>query len=173
MIVLRKIYDAIGQISEKSGRVVSFLVAVLIVSMVYEVFSRYAFNAPTTWSFTVSYMVGASIIALGMCYVHYHDANVRVDVIYSRLPRKGKLVIDTVLTVFFFFALVFMLTKMWAEDTWHAYVIKEVPTQSIWYPPLWPFKLVITLGFALLFVQGIATFLRDLASLLKGGREPW
>ena len=173
MIVLRKIYDAIGQMSEQTGRAVSTLTVVLIVSIVYEVFSRYVFNAPTMWSYTVSYMVGATIIALGMCYVYYHNANVRVDVIYSRLPLKGKLLIDTVMTVVFFFPLVFMLTKVWGEDTWNAYVIREVPIQSIWYPPLWPFKLAITLGFALLFLQGIATFLRDLTSLIKGGREPW
>lgn len=173
MIVLRKIYDVIGLISERAGRAVSVLIVVLIVSIVYEVFCRYALNAPTMWSYTVSYMVGTTIIAIGMCYVYYHNANVRVDVIYSRLPLKGRLLIDTVLTVVFFFPLVFMLTKVWVEDTWHAYVIKEVPIQSIWYPPLWPFKLAITLGFALLFLQGIATFLRDLASLLKGGREPW
>lgn len=173
MRVLRKIYDAVGLLSERAGRVVSALVVVLIVSIVYEVFSRYALNDPTIWSYTVSYMVGTTIIAIGMCYVYYHNANVRVDVIYSRLPSKGKLLIDIVLTVVFFFPLVFMLTKVWAQDAWHAYVIEEVPVQTIWYPPLWPFKLAITLGFALLFLQGIGTFLRDLASLLKGGREPW
>ncbi|MBA7708593.1 hypothetical protein ES703_117495 [subsurface metagenome] len=117
MIVLRKIYDVIGLISERAGRAVSVLIVVLIVSIVYEVFCRYALNAPTMWSYTVSYMVGTTIIAIGMCYVYYHNANVRVDVIYSRLPLKGRLLIDTVLTVVFFFPLVFMLTKVWVEDT--------------------------------------------------------
>ena len=173
MRVLRKIYTTVSLVSEWSGRAVSFLVPLLVVSIVYEVFSRYAFNSPTIWSYTVSYMTGTVIIAIGMCYLYYHNANVRVDVIYSRLPLKGKLLIDTLLTVVFFFPLIFMLTKVWVQNTWNAYVINEVPIQSIWYPPLWPFKLAITLGFALLFLQGLATFLRDLASLLKGGREPW
>lgn len=173
MRIVRRIYECVGLISEWSGRAVSILVPALILSIVYEVLSRYAFNAPTIWSYTVSYMMGTIIIALGMCYVYYHNANVRVDVIYSRLSAKARLLIDTGITVLFFFPLIFMLTKVWAEDAWHAYVVNEVPIQGIWYPPLWPLKLGITLGFALLFLQGVATFLKDLAALLKGGRQPW
>jgi len=33
--------------------------------------------------------------------------------------------------------------------------------------------IVVTFGLGLLFVQGIATFLKNLMSLVKGGKEPW
>jgi len=173
MTVIEKLYNRIGMISEWSGRTVRFLMIILVLNIVYDVSARYIFNAPTVWSFGLSYMVGTAIIAMGMCYVYYHHANVRIDIIYSRLPPKGKLLIDICLTVVFFFPLVFMLTKVWAQDTWQAYVLKEVSSETIWYPPLWPIKLVVTIGFVLLLLQGIAIFLKDVISLAKGGSEPW
>lgn len=173
MTVIEKIYNRIGMISEWSGRTVRFLMIILVLNIVYDVSARYIFNAPTVWSYGLSYMTGTAIIAMGMCYVYYHHANVRIDIIYSRLPPKGKLLIDICLTVVFFFPLVFMLTKVWAQDTWQAYVLKEVSSETIWYPPLWPIKLVVTIGFVLLLLQGIAIFLKDVLSLAKGGKEPW
>jgi len=171
MRVLKKICDGIGVVSEWSGRVVMFLVVMLIVSIAYDVFARYLFNSPTVWSYTLSYMLGTSIIAIGLPYVYYHNANVRVDVIYSKLPPRGRLILDVVLTIFLFFPMVFLLIKVFGEDLWQAYLCGEVATDSIWYPILWPFKLVVTLGFVLLFLQGIATFIRDLERLFKGGTK--
>jgi TRAP-type mannitol/chloroaromatic compound transport system permease small subunit len=173
MRLIQKIYDGIGLVSEWSGRVVMFAVATLIVTICYDVFARYLFNAPTMWSYTLSYMLGTSIIALGMPYVYYHNANVRVDVIYSKLSPKGRLVLDVVLTIFLSLPLIFMLTKVFGQDAWRAYVTHEVATESIWYPLFWPFKTVVTLSFALLFLQGIATFVKDVTCLTKGGKQPW
>ena len=171
MRVLKKMCDGIGVVSEWSGRVVMFLVVVLIVSIAYDVFARYLFNSPTVWSYTLSYMLGTSIIAIGLPYVYYHNANVRVDVIYSKLPPRGRLILDVVLTILLFFPMVFLLIKVFGEDLWQAYLCGEVATDSIWYPILWPFKLVVTLGFVLLFLQGIATFIGDLERLFKGGTK--
>jgi TRAP-type mannitol/chloroaromatic compound transport system permease small subunit len=173
MRVIQKIYDGIGLVSEWSGRVVMFAVATLIVTICYDVFARYLFNAPTIWSYALSYMLGTSIIALGMPYVYYHNANVRVDVIYSKLSPKGRLVLDVVLTIFLSLPLIFMLTKVFGQDAWRAYVTHEVATETIWYPLFWPFKTVVTLSFALLFLQGIATLVRDVICLTKGGKQPW
>jgi len=171
MRVLKKMCDGIGVVSEWSGRVVMFLVIVLIVSIAYDVFARYLFNAPTVWSYTLSYMLGTAIIAIGLPYVYYHNANVRVDVIYSKLPPRGRLILDVVLTILLFFPMVFLLIKVFGEDLWQAYLCGEVATDSIWYPILWPFKLVITLGLVFLFLQGIATFIGNLQRLFKGGNE--
>jgi len=171
MRVLKKICDGIGVVSEWSGRVVMFLVVVLIVSIAYDVFARYLFNSPTVWSYTLSYMLGTSIIAIGLPYVYYHNANVRVDVIYSKLPPRGRLILEVVLTILLFFPMVFLLIKVFGEDLWQAYLCGEVATDSIWYPTVWPFKLVITLGLVFLFLQGIATFIGNLQRLFKGGNE--
>jgi len=173
MRVIRKLYNGIGVVSEWSGKVVMFLVVVLMVTIAYDVFMRYLLNAPTIWSYTLSYMLGTTIIALGLPYVYYHNANVRIDIIYSRLSPTGRIILDVVLTVVLFFPMIFLLIRVFGQDAWAAYLSGEFAMDSIWYPILWPFKTVVALGFVLLFLQGIATFIKDVVSLAKGGKQPW
>ncbi len=173
MTLLKKIYDVVGTVSEWSGRLVSIAVPVLIVTICYDVLMRYAFNAPTVWSFELSYMLGTAIISLGLPYVHYHSSHVRVDVVYSRLSARSRLVLDTVLTIALFFPLALIWTQISAVNAWQSFITHEISYDSMWYPPLWPFKFVIFLGFLLLLAQGTATFLRSVLALAKGGEQPW
>lgn len=173
MTLLKRIYDTVGTISEWSGRIVSVAVPVLIVTICYDVLRRYLFNSPTVWSFELSYMLGTAIIALGLPYVHYHSSHVRVDVVYSRLSARGKLILDIVLTIALFFPLAVIWTRIFGANTWQSFVTGEISYDSMWYPHLWPFKLVVTIGFFLLLIQGAATFMRDILALMRGGEQPW
>ena len=173
MSVLKKAYDVVGRLSEWSGRIVSVAIPVLVVVITFDVFMRYVFNSPTNWAYELSYMLGTATISLGLPYVHYHSSHVRVDVIYSRLSPMARLVLDVALTAVLFFPLVFMWTKVFGANAWQSFLTHETSYDSLWYPVLWPFKTIIVLGFFLLLLQGAATFMRDLARLLKGGREPW
>lgn len=173
MTFLKRVYDGVGWLSEWSGRIVSIAIPVLILTVCYDVFMRYIFNAPTSWSYELSYMLGTAVISLGLPYVHYHASHIRVDLIYSRLSAMSRLVLDVFLTAFLFFPLVLMWTRVFGTNAWQSFVNQEVSYDSMWYPVLWPFKLVIFLGFLLLLIQGIATFARDVATLTKGGEQPW
>src|SRR3546814_14763224 len=44
-------------------------VLVLTVAMVYEVFARYVFDAPTVWSFDIAYMSNGALFMLGVAWV--------------------------------------------------------------------------------------------------------
>ena len=173
MKIIRTIYKSIGLLSEWSGGAVRWLLVPLIISIAYDVFMRYVFNAPTIWSFELSYMLGATLIMIGFAYVLYHRGHVSVDLIYSKFPTKVKLIIDIVLTVIFFFPLFFMLTKVSVEHALWSYSVNEIATESVWYPIIWPFKIAVALGFGLLFLQGVANFLKDIMTLIQGGSEPW
>ena len=173
MTFLKRFYDGAGRLSEWSGRIVSVAIPVLIITVCYDVFMRYVFNAPTNWSYELSYMLGTAVISLGLPYVHYHSSHIRVDLIYSRLTALKRLWLDVVLTVCLFFPLVLVWTKIFGTNAWQSFLTQEISYDSMWYPMLWPFKLIIFLGFLLLLIQGIATFARDVATLAKGGEQPW
>lgn len=170
---MRRFYNGMTSTSERTAKIVSWLVALLVINISYDVFMRYLFNAPTNWSYASSYMMGATLSTLGLAYVHSAGGNVRVDVIYNKFSPKTKLIIDMVFTIIFFFPVYGLLAYYFGVNTWNAFVIKRYDINSIWYPVVWPYMTAITLGFALLFVQGIATFLRDLKTFMKGGAEPW
>ncbi len=173
MSIIQKIYDGIGLVSEWTGKAARWLIVIIIIAITYDVFMRYALNAPTNWSWCLSYMLGASFLALGLAYTYYHRGNVRIDIIYSRFSPKTKLVIDVFFTLLFFFPLFFILIRIFIQDAWFAYSIRQIDNNSVWYPITWPFKTAVALGFCLLFLQGIATFVKDVTALVKGGKEPW
>ncbi len=173
MRIIKKIYNGIGLVSEWVGRVAMWLVIVLIVIITYEVMMRYLFNAPTIWSFDLGYMFLATLAALGFAYVYYHRGNVRVDVIYIKFSPKGKLIVDLFFTLVFFFPLFLLVTNTFIQDVLFAYTISQTDSASTWYPLTWPYKAVMAIGFTLLCLQGIATFLKDVMALAKGGKEPW
>lgn len=173
MQIIKNICNGIGLVSEWSGRAVRWVIIILIVIIAYEVTMRYIFNAPTFWQFDISSMLLATLAAMGFAYVHYHHGHVRIDVIYARFSPRGKLILDIVFTVIFFFPLYFMLTRIFFQDALYAYQVKETLRTTFWYPISWPFKSLVALGFGLLVLQGIATFLRDVVALTKGGKEPW
>ena len=170
---MRRFYNGMTLTSERLAKVVSWLVALLVISISYDVFMRYLFNAPTNWSYALSYMMGAALSALGLAYVHSAGGNVRVDIIYNKFSPKTKLIIDMVFTIIFFFPVYGLLAYYFGVNTWNAFVIKRYDINSIWYPVVWPYMTAITLGFAFLFVQGIANFIRDVRTFVKGGAEPW
>lgn len=173
MKVIQKICDGVGLVSEWSAKLVMWLVLVLIVSIVYEVVMRYFFNSPTSWSFILSYMLGAIIVTTGLAYIHSINFNVRIDVIYSRFSPRGKLIIDVFFTFIYFFPLAFLFIKVFSQDALFAYSFNQKAFESTWYPLTWPYKIILTLGFTLLLLQGIATFAKNVMSLAKGGKQPW
>ncbi len=173
MLLIERFYRWVGWLSDWTARLASYLLIILVLNIVYDVFARYVFTAPTIWSFTLSYMICTAIVSLSLAYVYHHNANVRVDLIYSHLPLRGRLAVDVGLTALVTFPLMFMLARVWAFDAWHSLIIGEVATETTWYPPLFPVKAAITVGFTLLFLQSIATFLRDLVWWRQGGEQPW
>ena len=174
MKLSKRIFDILGKISEWSAKTVMWLVVVLIVIVSYDVLMRYIFNAPTNWQFVLSYMLFATSVALGWAYVHYLGGNVRVDILYAKFPIRTRLIIDTLFTLIFFFPSFSLLSFVFIRDAWYAYSIAEKVTfHGTWYPITWPYKTAIALGFCLLFLQGIANFLKDVISLAKGGEKPW
>jgi TRAP-type mannitol/chloroaromatic compound transport system permease small subunit len=173
MTVIRKFYDAVGWMSEKVSELAKWLIIVIILITTGEVFMRYVLNAPTMWAWATTQMVGAAFIALGLAYNHRINSNVRVDIISMRFSRRTRAILEVLFTVIFFFPLFFILARLFLQDAWFAFSIGQVDNTSAWSPITWPFKTVVAVGIALLFLQGIATFLKDVLILGKGGEEPW
>lgn len=170
MRIITRICNGIDKTSQVVGRAASFLIAVIIISVAYDVFARYMFNNPTSWSYVLSYILGSSVIALGAAYVHLHNANVRIDLLYDRLSQKGKHVLDAIFTVLFFFPYIGVINYIFIQDALYSVRIREVSHETIWYAPLYPFKIILAIGVILLLIQGVANFIRDVTFLKTGER---
>jgi TRAP-type mannitol/chloroaromatic compound transport system permease small subunit len=166
MNVFKKSSSRIDRLSELVGKGTSWCAAALMLSIGYEVVMRYGFRAPTLWSFDMSYMLGGSLYVLGFAWVLRDDGNVRVDVISSRFSPKVQLYINLIFTAAFFFPMATLLLAKSLERTILSWRILEKASYTIWYPPIYPLRTVVTIALLLWLLQGIVGFYRNVLKLM-------
>lgn len=160
-----RVIDAIG---DWSGKILAWLIIPLVGGLVYEVFARYFFHAPTVWAFDMTYMLYGSLFMLGAAYTLYRKAHIRTDILYRRFPVKWQGIIDASLYLLVFFpGMVFFLLAGWDYAS-HSWMIQERAAVSPWRPPIYPFKMGIPLALFLLLVQGASEFLKSVYAVLRG-----
>ncbi|WP_020682665.1 TRAP transporter small permease subunit [Marinobacterium rhizophilum] len=75
---------------EQAGKLAAWLVLVAMLISVFEVISRYVFNAPTTWVHETTIFLVASIFALGGPYALARNRHIQIRVLLDLLPAKKR-----------------------------------------------------------------------------------
>lgn len=88
------------------------------------------------------------------------------DLLHRRLSRRQKAIIDSATALFFFLAIGVMVWQGW-NMAFHSTVMGE-HSSSAWRPPLYPFKWVMPVAAFILFMQGIANFVRNISFAIRG-----
>ncbi len=159
----------IEAITKVFGGLSACIIPVLAVLIVYEVVSRYAFRAPTSWAFEISYMLMGTCLMLAIAYCLQLRRHIRVDFLYDQLSLKKRAAIDFVGYVFFLLPmLIWCAWGLWVYFL-EAYKVNEVSGESAWNPIIWPFKYTFTLGFYLLGIQTVAEICKCVLAML--GRD--
>lgn len=165
---MRNIVRFIDRIAQWSGKILGWLVIPLTLGLVYEVFSRYLFHAPTVWAYETTYMLYGCIFMLGAAYTLYMNSHIRTDILYNKWTARRKGITDAVLYLFLFFpGILFFLILGW-DYAFHSWEIREASDSSPWRQPIYPFKMVIPVSAFLLLIQGISEFLKSLYSARHG-----
>ena len=159
---------AIDSMSTWTGKGVSWLLVVLILALTYDTSMRYLFSKPTVWSFDVSYMLGGSIMLLGMAWVTTRREQVRVDVLYAKYSPKVKMIVDAVLNTCLFLPVYFMLLQRAIPRAIYAYTNKEFSEVGFWRPLLWPYRSMLVIALLLWVLATIVWIVRDLHKLRTG-----
>src|SRR5262245_4638959 len=157
---------AIDGISRVFGAIAAMLVIVLVVLMLYDVVLRYALNAPTTWGNDMNtWLMGASFV-LSIAYAMSTDSHVRVDLLYSPATRPRIRYFDLVgLTFIILPTVVWVTWGLWGHFT-DAIRTGERSGSGGWNPIVWPFKMILFVGFAIFALQIAAEIIKRLASLV-------
>ena len=160
MQTLKVVLRAVDWLSEGCGLLVSVLMPAMVVVLAIEVVARYVFNHPTIWAYdTAIFMFGYTGL-LGGAYALRKKEHINVDLIYTRLSPRGKAVLDVITGLLFFFFIGLVVVYGW-ENAVEAIKGGEA-TATLWGPPIGHFKLMVPLGAALLFLQGLANWIRSL-----------
>ncbi|MDX2157773.1 MAG: TRAP transporter small permease subunit [Hyphomicrobiaceae bacterium] len=164
---MKSFVRAVDTLSRACGALAAVLVIALIVLMLYDVMMRYVFNAPTLWGFEVNtFLMGAAFI-LSVGYALSHDAHVRVDLLYTPETRSRMTWVDLLgFTLLMLPASAWITAGLW--NYFHeAYRTGERSGGSAWNPVLWPFRLILFVGFLMLTIQVVAEIMRRIC-VIKG-----
>ena len=153
----------ISRVNGFAGEFVAYWSIIAVFVYYYEVIARYVFNSPTNWAHEAMFLMFGMqyLIAGGFCL--RENAHVRVDVIYSQLPKRSQAIMDVVTSVFFFIFVITLLTTGWIFF-YDSYAINEVSFTE-WGIQYWPIKFALPLGAVLLLAQGISQLVKDIAAL--------
>jgi TRAP-type mannitol/chloroaromatic compound transport system permease small subunit len=162
----------IDRISTASGVIAAWLIAPLVIATCYEVVSRYVFTAPTIWAYEIGYMATGAQFLLGMAYTLSKGAHIRIDVLSARMSEPVKAAVD--LVGYLFLLLPFVSWVSWTLYFRAIAVFRsgERSGQSAWNPPLWPFRTIFFIAFALLLIQIVAEVIKSVRALRSRPKVP-
>ena len=153
-----------------TGKLISLTMALLVGMIVYEVFARYLFNAPTAWVYESSYMANGSAFMLGCGYALLKGAHVRTDIFWEQFSERRKGIIDLISYLVLFFPTMITLMAISIDDALLSYSIGERSQESVWRAIMWPFRASIPMAAFLFMFQGVSEALKCLYQI-RFGRE--
>ena len=165
---MQKVLLFVDKVSTFVGRAFSWLIVVLTLFISWEVFSRYALDAPHAWAFDVMIMMYGTLFMMAGAYTLSQNGHVRGDVLYGFFTPRVQASIDLVLYIFFFIPGVVALVwagYYYAGDSWR---INEHSNITADGPPVYPFKTVIPLAGTFILAQGIVEIIRCLVCIKEG-----
>ena len=158
---------SVDKISTFVGHAFSWLIVVLTLQVSWEVFSRYALDAPHAWAFDAMIMLYGTLFMMAGAYTLAKNGHVRGDVLYGFFRPRTQATIDLVLYIVFFLPGIVALT--WAGWTFanESLAIRE-QTFNADPLPVYPFKFVVPIAGAVLLLQGIVEIVRCVICLREG-----
>lgn len=160
----------IDELNHKIGSICDWLVLLACIVSGGNAMVRYAYDSSSNaWLEVQWYMFGV-IIMFGASYTLRRNEHVRVDIIYMQLSERGQLWVDVIGTVLFLMPMCLLLAWL----SWPFFIQSwNVGEHSSNAGGLlrWPIKLIMPVGFTLVFLQGVSEFIKRLAAL-RGIRVP-
>lgn len=159
--ILKAYVKGMDSFSTLMGKFVMSWVVGMIGILIYEAISRTIFNRPHIWAVEMAQFIMAAYYTLGGCYSHLIEGHVRMDLFYQRWSAKRRAIWDLITAPFLLFYLGILLVGA-GQGIKYSWKYKQV-TYSAWAPPVTPIKIIMAVGIALMTLQVISQFFKDMA----------
>jgi TRAP-type mannitol/chloroaromatic compound transport system permease small subunit len=166
--MLQRLVYLIDQLSKTVGHAFAWCIVIVTFGTCYEVFVRYVLNDPTSWAFDMSYLMYGAVFYMAGAYTLSRGGHVRADMFYRLWSDRTQAAVELVLYVLFFFPGILALVVAGSHYGMDALRIREVSVNSPAGVPIWPLKMMIPVGGALIALQGFAEVLRCVLCLRDG-----
>ena len=170
MKFLRYVENFANYVNGKIGYFTSWLTTVLVLLVCYDVFTRYVLHNSSVAVQEFEWHLFALIFLLGAAYTLKLDNHVRVDVLYTRFSPKTKAIVNLAGTLLFLLPFSVLVVKTSIPFAMNAYKFSECSPDPGGLGCRWILKSFIGVGFALLFLQGLALAAKSVL-IIAGEKE--
>ncbi|RPI39338.1 MAG: TRAP transporter small permease subunit [Betaproteobacteria bacterium] len=161
LITMARIID---QANERLGRIAVWLVLIACVVSAGNAVSRYALDLSSNAWLELQWYLFTAMVLLGAPFVLSANGHVRVDILYGRAEPRTRAWIDLLGLVFFLLPMAALIAFL----AWPFFVesfLGGETSSNAGGLLRWPVKLLLPVGFGLLFLQGVAEIIKRIAYL--------
>jgi len=161
---LLKLALGVDKISEQLGRVAAFTVLAAALISAGNAFIRYGFDISSNGWLEIQWYLFAATVMLGAPLVLKLNEHVRVDIIYGKLKGNIPVYIDLMGLILFLLPVMGLLAWLSFPLFLKFYLTNEMSSNAGGLIR-WPAMLMLPLGFAWMFMQGLSEVIKRLAYL--------
>ena len=158
MKILRRVVRWIDILTIWQRNILAPLCVTLILITLWDIIGR-QLGLYTAWAFDVEWYHFAFLLMLAMGYTTLKGAQVRVDLITTRYPRRLQEILMTINYLFFVIPFMVVVAIYAWTFAMHSREMNEM-TLTAWVCPLWPIKLSIFIGIVSMLPQSFAQLIR-------------
>ena len=140
----------------------AFVLALLVILVVYDATSRYLFSEGSTALQELEWHLFDVVILLSIAYTLRNNAHVRVDIFYEKFSQKTKLLINILSFVFFVLPLSFLIIYIGIGFVEMSYLQHEASSDPGGLKYRWIVKSLMPLAFVLLALQALKERVDDI-----------
>jgi TRAP-type mannitol/chloroaromatic compound transport system permease small subunit len=154
----------IDSLNEKIADFVSWALLAAVLICAGNALVRYIFSTSSNAWLEIQWDLYAAMFMLASAHTLKRDEHVRIDVIVGRFSRRTQVWIDL-------FGFLFFMLPICALIIWYGIPFARLAIQSGEMSSnaggliVWPAKLLVPLGFALLMLQGLSEIIKRIAYL--------
>ena len=144
------------------GRCAMYFLFVLVGVLLWSSISK-TFFLPSLWTLETAQFAMVAYYIMGGPYSLQLGSNVRMDLFYNEWSDKTKAWVDSFTVLFLIFYLGVLLYGGF-ESTQYAIQYQE-RSYSAWRPYMWPIKVVMCVGIALMLLQAVSELIKDILKI--------
>jgi len=156
----------VDRVTERLGHWIYWLVLAAVLISAANAVVRKAFNYSSNAFLEIQWYLFSAIFLFLAGYTLLRNEHVRIDVVAGRLSRRAQTWIDILGTVFFLLPMAIIFAWLSWPVFVEAFDRHEISTNAGGLI-IWPARLLVPIGFALLILQGVSELIKRIA-FLKG-----
>lgn len=154
----------VDAMSERIGKLISWLVLIAVLVSTLNAVVRYLFNYSSNAFLELQWYLFAAVFLLGASWTLKRNEHIRIDVVVGRFSPRVHAWIDILGGLFFLLPMALLIMWDAVPYAMESLRVSEMSSNAGGLI-VWPAKMLIPLGFGLLILQGLSEIIKRIAFL--------